>query len=91
MREITAAIVTLSQVEPDTLRLTLSGDWLLRNDLPDTEEFALTLRDRSELSRLKFDCKAMDSWDTGVLIFLSQVFTLAMVLLLQQKRWLQKT
>ncbi len=75
--ESMAAALTLSEDETETLRLSLSGDWLLKNELPGADELASALSDRPGLSRLEFDCNAMGSWDTGVLVFLSQVFKLA--------------
>ncbi|MBT7952973.1 MAG: hypothetical protein HN764_15200, partial [Gammaproteobacteria bacterium] len=64
--ETGAATLTLSRLETGSLCLRLSGDWLLKNDLPDANKVAEELNAQPVPSCLDFDCRAMANWDTGV-------------------------
>ena len=53
------------------LRIVLSGKWLLRNDLPDTSSIEDQLGVDNEIKTIQVNGKDIESWDTGLLVFLS--------------------
>ena len=65
--------MTMEQPSADTLKVILSGHWKLGRDLPGADKIQETLQDRPGVKNLVFDTRELDSWDTGLLIFLSDL------------------
>ncbi|MBF8270131.1 MAG: hypothetical protein HW386_1840 [Gammaproteobacteria bacterium] len=59
--------------EPATLRIVLSGPWILRNRLPSTALVMEQLDTRRGLQSVSFDSSGITVWDTGLLVFLSRL------------------
>lgn len=57
----------------DNLLIILSGDWLLKNRPPSANVIKQQLDANPALKRIHFDTRHINSWDTGLLIYLSQV------------------
>ncbi len=71
-----AAKVDIDQNNPDELNLALSGDWSLRLGHPVFADIKSSLRTDS-VYKMTFNSEALGSWDTSLLIFLSQLFKYA--------------
>lgn len=56
-----------------TLRLDLSGNWLLRNDLPDVVLIEQHLEANGDIKTICFNSEGVASWDTGLLVYLSRL------------------
>lgn len=54
-----------------TVNVVLSGKWLLRNDLPAATPVIDLLDANSTVTSIHVDGKGIESWDTGLLVFLS--------------------
>ncbi len=57
----------------DTARVTLAGDWLIRNPAPDAQALIDELR-QSTVRRLAFDVSGLGRWDSRLLTFVLRVF-----------------
>jgi phospholipid/cholesterol/gamma-HCH transport system permease protein len=68
----------LSRVEPGGLRLELSGDWILGNDLPGVDPIEDFLEEHAGITGLGFDASHLKSWDHGLLVFLKQAHDLCL-------------
>ena len=62
--------MTLEQPAADTLKVILSGDWLLGGELPKAETVQQRLENNPAVRRLVFDSQKLGRWDSGLLIFL---------------------
>ena len=62
--------MTLEQPAVDTLKVILSGDWLLGGELPKAETVQQRLENNPAVRRLVFDSQKLGRWDSGLLIFL---------------------
>jgi phospholipid/cholesterol/gamma-HCH transport system permease protein len=51
----------------------LSGQWKLGGDLPGGDRIQQTLQERSGVKNIVFDTRELDSWDSGLLIFLNNL------------------
>ncbi len=58
---------------PKTLRLKLSGDWKIINDLPKADEIFSQSSTRADLENISFDVPENLKWDSGLIIFLLQL------------------
>ena len=56
-----------------TLCIVLSGQWLLRSQLPPVALVAEQLDSHKELQSVSFDSSGITVWDTGLLVFLSRL------------------
>ncbi|MHB8067701.1 MAG: MlaE family ABC transporter permease [Desulfobaccales bacterium] len=65
----------VEQSSADTLKVRLSGNWKLGGELPGTDKVQQTLAGRAGVRHLIFDTRELASWDTGLLIFLMNVYT----------------
>jgi phospholipid/cholesterol/gamma-HCH transport system permease protein len=71
---LTACIeMILEQPSADTLKIILSGHWKLGGDLPRADKVQETLQDRPGVRNIIFDTRDLDSWDSGLLIFLNNL------------------
>ena len=59
--------------ELTTLCIVLSGQWLLRSQLPPVALVAEQLDSHKELQSVSFDSSGITVWDTGLLVFLSRL------------------
>jgi phospholipid/cholesterol/gamma-HCH transport system permease protein len=70
-KEMTArGELILEQPSADTLKVILSGDWLLEGEPPKAETVQQRLENTPALRRLVFDSQKLGRWDSGLLIFL---------------------
>ena len=53
-----------------TLKINLSGDWLISSSLPDLSEVTTHLRERRDIRQIVFDLSGMTKWDSGLTSFL---------------------
>lgn len=67
------AEMNIEQLSPNTLMVKLSGHWKLGGDLPRLERLQRTLQDRPGVKIIVFDTRELDSWDSGLLIFLNNL------------------
>ena len=59
--------------QEDALVLTLSGDWKLSRDLPSVSSVEEKLKGAPSPARVTFDTKGMSEFDSGLLMFLTNV------------------
>jgi len=57
----------------DALALTLSGDWRLGRDLPSVSKVEEQIKGAASPVRVTFDTKGISGWDSGLLMFLTNV------------------
>lgn len=62
--------LSISQPSSDTLLATISGSWMLQNQLPPIDEIQEQIESRGPLTRITFDTKKLTDWDTGLLTYL---------------------
>ena len=65
--------VRLEQPSGDTLKVILSGQWKLGEDLPGADQVRQRLQDRPGIRNVVFDTRQLASWDTGLLTFLNNL------------------
>lgn len=66
---------TLTQPEPDLIRIGLNGNWTLKEPIPTLDALQQALRPASR--RLAVDASGLGAWDTGLLLFLQKLAELA--------------
>ena len=59
--------------EPGCLRIALRGDWRIEADIPPAAPLISQLAPESGIRRVVFDCTALGTWDSSLLVFLLQV------------------
>ena len=69
--------MTLDSAAPDTLRVILSGSWVVRQSLPDVAEIETRLGKTSAVRKIAFDSGSLTDWDSALLVFLQRLTTLA--------------
>ena len=76
---LTNSTATLDFAVTDTSTLTVSmtGHWLLRNDLPPVETVFEWIDVKTAIEVIQFDSKSIKSWDSGLLVFLSRLLETA--------------
>ena len=65
--------VRLEQPSGDTLKVVLSGQWKLGEDLPGADQVRQRLQDRPGIRNVVFDTRQLAFWDTGLLTFLNNL------------------
>ena len=65
--------MTLQKTAQDTLTVALSGSWKLTEQLPSADEVRQKLEAAPGIGRVAFDSRQLAGWDSGLLIFLTQV------------------
>jgi phospholipid/cholesterol/gamma-HCH transport system permease protein len=65
--------MSLEQFSADTLKVNLSGFWKLGGDLPRADRVQQALQDRPGVRSIVFDTRELNSWDSGLLIFLNNL------------------
>ena len=65
--------MTLQKTAQDTLTVALSGSWKLTEQLPSADEVRQKLEAAPGIGRIAFDSRQLAGWDSGLLIFLTQV------------------
>jgi phospholipid/cholesterol/gamma-HCH transport system permease protein len=63
---MSAAAIALDDAQAGTLRVSLSGDWKLADDLPGPDPILDRLRKAPQPACLAFDTAALGEWDTGL-------------------------
>jgi len=63
--------------ENATIKVVLSGKWLLRNELPQASSITDQLETNTSIKSIHINGKAIESWDTGLLVFLSSLIETA--------------
>lgn len=63
----------MEQPAADTLKVILSGDWKLSDDLPGADKVQQILAGKAGVRNLIFDTRELASWDSGLLTFLMNV------------------
>ncbi len=66
---------TLSKSEPGTLHLSLAGDWIIKNAVPDLDQFLQALEPGTR--QLIVNGADLEKWDTRLLVFLQQLSGIA--------------
>lgn len=66
-----AATLESGFTDNTTINVVLSGKWLLRNDLPLVTSIIDQLDTAGEIESIHIDGRGIESWDTGLLVFLS--------------------
>jgi ABC-type transporter Mla MlaB component len=61
------------QPSEEKLLLILSGRWKLEKDLPTADEVVRKLEDAPEVSHIDIDAHGLDVWDSGLLVFLTDL------------------
>jgi phospholipid/cholesterol/gamma-HCH transport system permease protein len=64
----------VSRPEPDTLLVHLGGSWRKGERLPSFEAARKEIGGQPPLARLAFDSSGLASWDSGLLVFLANLF-----------------
>ena len=67
--------VSLKTLDNSTLVVHISGAWRLRNSATAVSPVLKAL-ERSHVRRVRFDARALSSWDSSVLMFLTKVIEL---------------
>ena len=62
--------ISLDFTKKGTLKINLSGDWLISSSLPDLSEVITHLRERRDIRQIVFDLSGMTKWDSGLTSFL---------------------
>ena len=70
---MTTAMLTCRRSDDDSLVITLSGDWLLRGDLPGIDAVLQEMNQPAKPSSIEFSTTDLGSWDTGLLTMLVAV------------------
>ena len=65
--------MTLQKTAQDTLTVALSGSWKLTEQLPSADDVRQKLEAAPGIGRVAFDSRQLAGWDSGLLIFLTQV------------------
>jgi phospholipid/cholesterol/gamma-HCH transport system permease protein len=65
--------MTLQKTAQDTLTVALSGSWKLKDQLPSADDVRQKLEAAPGIGRVAFDSRQLAGWDSGLLIFLTQV------------------
>lgn len=73
----TSPELIVKQNTPDAITLSLSGTWTLGDPLPAVDDLKKKIGIGETLRQLKFDTQELQSWDSGLLIFLIKVRDLA--------------
>jgi len=60
----------------DTLRLSLAGNWLIRQAIPSLEEMAKQLKSEPRVQKIRFDTSQIAGWDSSLLTFLIDIMHL---------------
>jgi len=63
----------LDRPDEKTLRLKLSGSWMLKHKRPSPKLVLEELRSGSPVERIIFDTEGLTDWDSGFLVFLTQI------------------
>jgi phospholipid/cholesterol/gamma-HCH transport system permease protein len=64
---MTKAALSINEGSQGSLAISLSGDWLLTNDLPQLETLLNRLGQTPKLKSLDFEADRLGEWDTGLL------------------------
>ena len=70
---MTAATLTCKRSDADSLIVNLTGDWLLRSDLPTAGVVLREMSTTAKPSAIEFNTENLGSWDTGLLTMLVAV------------------
>lgn len=70
------ADVHFSRSPGDILTVFLTGDWQLEQDIPSAEKVQEQLRADFDVKSIVFDSTLLTSWDSSLLIFLSEILKL---------------
>ncbi len=65
--------MTFHRPSNDTLLVNLTGEWRLREKLPDPEEVEKEIEASTGIQRIRFNTEAFTGWDSGLLTFLLKV------------------
>lgn len=65
--------LTLLRPAPDSLELRLAGDWVAGAPIPASDDVLENLRGNPKPGSVRFDCRALGTWDSLLLTFLMKV------------------
>ena len=63
----------LNQLSPETLCLSLSGDWTIRDKIYSEDDISEFIQSNPKLKRLTFDTLELKSWDSSLIVFILKV------------------
>lgn len=72
-----APLLKCDLISPDTLVLSISGSWVLEQQLPEVTELEQALQSNISCKEMVFNTRSLEKWDSGLLIFLVKVRDLA--------------
>lgn len=67
------SVLEFNNPNPVTLNIVLKGSWQLQDVLPPVELILRKLSSSPQIERISFSGSAITSWDSGLLVFLSQL------------------
>jgi phospholipid/cholesterol/gamma-HCH transport system permease protein len=67
------AELQLKQSAEDSLTVVLSGSWTLKEQLPAVDEVQQNIENEPAIVKFSFDTRQLTGWDSGLLIFLTQL------------------
>ncbi len=79
MQEEAGAAEVVFQVgdEGNAVEIVLSGDWLLQGERPGLEEIGKGFEGLSEGGKVRIGFNGLGQWDTGLMVFLQECYTVA--------------
>ncbi|OGP62310.1 MAG: hypothetical protein A2169_06595 [Deltaproteobacteria bacterium RBG_13_47_9] len=65
--------ITFIQVSDDTLQISLTGEWRLREELPSLNDVNRQIVGSTAIKRIFFNTESLTGWDSGLLTFIVNV------------------
>lgn len=65
--------IQIDRAAPEILSVRLSGQWILADGLPSSDEIEKAIQSTPGVKRLLLDAEAVTTWDSGLLVFLRNI------------------
>ncbi|MCK5421188.1 MAG: hypothetical protein KAJ08_03445, partial [Deltaproteobacteria bacterium] len=65
--------LNFSLLTDDTLRVRLTGNWIIGNELPSANEVQKQVESGPQIKRITFDTQELTEWDSALLTFLIKI------------------
>lgn len=65
--------IQIDRAAPEILSVRLSGQWILADGLPSSDEIEKAIQSTPGVKRLQLDAEAVTTWDSGLLVFLRNI------------------
>ena len=66
--------VTFDHSQDDTLLVLIAGNCVIESEMPSDSEIENEVRTATGIRQIAFDSKGLSGWDSGLLVFLKNVF-----------------